>query len=122
MIALDRWERERELLWLLPTVDEPPAERRITIRRIPCPKCGDRACEIGPQGLPQRRCFRCAHVWTPGLEEDLAACEHPWVEYRDGTLRCHDCQAWRAPGDGSWQPNLTHSEESDGSRVHVPAV
>ena len=35
---------------------------------LPCPQCRTVAYTAGPQGMPQRRCWRCDLVWTPGEE------------------------------------------------------
>jgi len=31
----------------------------------PCPECREVAFSAGPNGRPERRCWRCGHVWTP---------------------------------------------------------
>ena len=36
---------------------------------VPCPNCGDVKYLVGPQGLPERKCWACGHVFTPEITQ-----------------------------------------------------
>jgi hypothetical protein len=40
-----------------------PHRPRWPVKVRPCPQCGGRPFSWGPDGLPQRRCWTCGHLW-----------------------------------------------------------
>jgi len=51
---------------------------------LPCPRCRTLAYTAGPRGMPQRRCWGCDLVWTPGegvvrhWDSAIAGLEHEY--------------------------------------------